>query len=93
MRTRLVAMKRTQDNWHPNYNKHYVKVTFHGNICGYDKTLIPCYRVSVWGNDDFGMDRDFEKEWEAKDMFRKITTRKLKFVNVEYLESLLFNIF
>ena len=89
----LIAFKRTQDDWYPNYNKHYVKVRFHGNISPPHQAYPPCYRVSVWGNDDIGMNRDFENEWEAKDMFRKITTRKVKFVNYECLEALGFEMY
>lgn len=90
----MIAIKRTEDWWCGNYNRNYVKVQFHGNIIppGYVPDT-PCYRVSVWGNDDFGMDLDFEVEHEAKDMFRHITNRRVKNVNIDWLESLGFKVF
>lgn len=52
--TRLEQFKFTTDDFSPNFDERYVKV----GICH----LYPSgqWRVSVWGNDDIGMIRDFE---------------------------------
>lgn len=90
----MIAIKRTEDWWCGNYNRNYVKVKFHGNLTPPSEELnVPCYRVSVWGNDDLGMVYDVELEYEAKDMFRYITSRRVKNINMDWLESLGFEWF
>jgi hypothetical protein len=63
---RVDAFKRTSGQWYPNYhleNHELVKVSF----C----QTGPCpsengdWRVCAWGNDDFGMEKDFQEREEA----------------------------
>jgi len=49
------------------------------------------YRVSVWGNDDFGMDRDFTTHLEAKKMFNQLD--RMSYINQKDLFDLGFERF
>ena len=67
----ITLFKNTTDNWCPNYHENLVQVTFHGNIQPYIKDD-PCYRVSVWGADDMGMEYDTKNENEAYTLFMQV---------------------
>jgi len=63
---RVDAFKRTSGQWYPNYHldsHELVKVSF--------GQTGPCpsengdWRVCAWGNDDFGMEKDFQEREEA----------------------------
>jgi len=71
------CFKKTQDNWCGNYYNELVKLTFHGNITPYRE--IPTYRVSVWGNDNMGMEFDTKNERTAHFIFQQVIG--LEYVN------------
>ena len=85
--------KRTHDCWYGNYDNDEVKLIYHGDILQHQKNSgeVPLYRVSVWGNDDFGMTFDTTDENEAKELY--ILLSEKPFIDKEYLQSLKFNIF
>lgn len=66
---RVEVMKKTQDDWYPCFNEDEVRLTFHGVINGYKDKELWVWRVSCWGNDDFGIDKDFHSSKEAKEVF------------------------
>jgi hypothetical protein len=82
------AYKRTSDNFCGNFkveNSNYielVEVMYHGNIALFEEEEI--YRVSVWGDDDCGMEYDTPNKEEAIGVFmdviglKAITFDKLK---------------
>jgi len=69
---RVEVFKRTQDDWYGNYKvvgdqrvSDLVEVSF--------LNLMPSgWRVCVWGNDDCGLERDFESESEAWNIFLQV---------------------
>lgn len=88
---------KTYENWHPSYkfegdtqldgleDKYLLRLSF-GKILHYtDKEY---YRVCVWGQDDFGMEKDFSKDQykEAEIVFMKILSQK--YLSKGYLEQL-----
>lgn len=77
--------KKTQDNWFPNYRDDVVRVTFHGNIGSSED---PCCRVSVWGEDDCGMEYDCDTESEAWNIFLQVIN--MKYVNKAALKEMRF---
>ena len=74
---RFLVFKETSDNWYGNYIvtspyvKELVEVEFHGNIA-LPKEPVPFYRVSVWGNDDCGMEFDCDNEKLALSVFMEV---------------------
>jgi hypothetical protein len=71
---RVEVFKRTQDDWYGNYRvvgdqrvSDLVEVSFLSLEPGQTS-----WRVCVWGNDDCGMELDFEKETEAWNMFLQV---------------------
>jgi len=90
------VLKPTLESWHGNYtldgwyygvqHQGFVEVTFCGNICTYDTTLVPVWRTCVWGNDDCGMEFDCDTEAEAWNKFLQVIG--MKFVNRAELVSL-----
>jgi hypothetical protein len=83
---RVEVFKRTQDDWYGNYKvvgdqrvSDLVEVTF--------MNLLPTgWRVCVWGNDDFGLECDFESEAEAWNIFLQVIGQE--FVNQQALRDL-----
>lgn len=67
-------MVRTNEDWYPSYFETsdtgetlaMVKVSLH--------KLDKGYRVSVWGNDDFGLERDFSGPCESLYCYQAITS-------------------
>jgi hypothetical protein len=60
---RVDAFKRTSGKWYPNYhleNHELVKVSFCQDQAGPRN-----WWVSAWGNDDFGMEKEFQDREEA----------------------------
>jgi hypothetical protein len=52
----------TSDDWYPNFKGNLVRVRLHLS-CG--EQAKPFLRVSVWGNDDTGMELDFDAKDSA----------------------------
>jgi hypothetical protein len=75
---KMTVFKRTQDQWYGSYKLEesdngdmLVEVTF--TQTGPDPDLgLGKWRVCVWGNDDCGMERDFDLEGEALHLFYHI---------------------
>lgn len=71
---KLVKFKDTDDDWYPSHPKDQVKVICHLNM---DNNGQIWHRISVWGDDDFGMEKDFEGKDMVKDveaLYRMITS-------------------
>lgn len=75
---RTSIYKLTQDDWHGNYfvemsGNHClgeaVEVIFNGNITTNEA---PIWRVSIWGTDDFGMEKDFYCQKAASNCFVEV---------------------
>lgn len=89
---RVEVFKRTQDEWYGNYKivgdrrvSDLVEVSFLQLM----PTVVPSafnWRVCVWGNDDCGMERDFENETEAWTVFLQVIGQQ--YVNRNGLISL-----
>ena len=77
---RMTVMMPTLDDWYPNH-----KLVNHssGLIDGVEVSFFELrpwskrpvmWRVCVWGNDDCGMERDFESRTNALAMYKKVTS-------------------
>ena len=82
---RVEVFKRTRDNWYGNYQvvgdcrvSDLVEVSF-VKLLPYEEDNRLNWRVCVWGNDDCGMEKDFEKEAEAWNVF-------LQVIGLEYVD-------
>lgn len=62
---RIVKHIATRENWYPTNANGKVRVFLLRLSTGQ-------WRVCVWGDDDFGLERDFKDRGEAKGLFRKI---------------------
>ncbi|MCA9495832.1 MAG: hypothetical protein KC589_02730 [Nanoarchaeota archaeon] len=58
---RIDVFKKTSDDWYPNYPNDMVKVSFL-KLPNILQNSDDEWRVCVWGNDDFGLERDFQSE-------------------------------
>ena len=58
-RTKLVP---TKDNFFPNFPGDMVKVSWHNNE----------FRVSVWGDDDMGLEKYFDNKIDAENCFNEL---------------------
>ncbi len=76
-RRRSSFFKETYDDWHPSYKIEgpdarypggYVCVSLHRNFT-FEGGL---HRVSVWGQDDTGMDRDFDFLPDAEALYIRL---------------------
>lgn len=66
--THYDAMVATVDDWHPNFERHLVRVSFY--------ELSPSkWRVCVWGSDDCGMERDFASRATAEQSYVALINR------------------
>ena len=54
----------TTDQWYGNWNDKFVKLIYNGKLDD------GSFRVSCWGTDDFGIDKDFNTEREAIEIFK-----------------------
>jgi len=75
--------KPTTDDWYPNFENNTIQIS-----------LLPLndgtFRVCAWGNDDFGMELDFESLGEAEYIFD--TIEKYSIVNKQDLYDLGFEV-
>lgn len=74
---RINVYKETDDDWYGNYRvegddrvSNLVCVSF--TQTGPNPPINGDWRVCVWGNDDFGMERDFEDEATALNIFYQV---------------------
>jgi hypothetical protein len=74
----------TNENWHPTREDGTLSAGLHW-IMPTDQ-----WRVCFWGEDDSGMERDFDNYCEALEMFRKTTS--VKCVTVAYLKKMGFRL-
>jgi hypothetical protein len=56
----------TPDNFHPCFNNNDVAVSLHKNHKNN-------YRIAVWGDDDYGLEKDNMTNNEAYTLFKKIS--------------------
>lgn len=63
IKIRQEIFKQTLDDWYPNFHGNKAKLIYHGDI-SWREEQNSCYRVSCWGNDDFGINKDFKSETE-----------------------------
>jgi hypothetical protein len=74
-----IVYKETDDNWHGNFaisqNKAAVKVTL--GQTGPNPPYNGQWRVGVWGNDDYGMVKDFSTEADAEITFIRLCKWKM----------------
>lgn len=89
---KIEVFKPTQDDWHGNYllkrpseiqGLGLVSVVF--TQTGPKPPFKGLWRVCVWGNDDCGMEKDFEDQVEALNVFYRVI--EWKFVNKEILKQ------
>lgn len=69
----VIVFKRTKDNWYPLYrtfNEDLVAVKF--CMTGPKPPEDGLFRVCVWGADDFGMEKDFYDETEARNCYLEL---------------------
>jgi hypothetical protein len=57
--------KKTDDQWYGNFNSDECRLS----ICKAGRY----YRVSVWGNDDFGIEKDFDSSFAAEMTFSDLS--------------------
>jgi hypothetical protein len=50
----------TQDDWYPNFIRNTVRVRVYETLSVRHTVLHYSARISVWGSDDLGMEKDFE---------------------------------
>ena len=89
---KMTVFKRTQDDWYGSYKlaesftgDMLVKVSF--TQTGPDPELgLGKWRVCVWGNDDCGMERDFDHDGDALHLFYHIIS--WTYVNKDQLSNL-----
>jgi len=63
-------MVKTTDDFYPNWPGDFVSVSLNfpsKKVYEYDT-----FRVSVWGEDDFGLEREFGSKEDATNYFNKI---------------------
>lgn len=87
MKTKESCFVQTEDDFLPSFKrdgKMFVEVLFSPLI---DNT----YRVGVWGNDDFGMIRDYTNSADATTMYRKI--KILPSISIPWLKENGFSVF
>jgi hypothetical protein len=76
---RVVRVK-TSENWHPTFPDG----TLRASLLWMKPT--DQWRVCFWGDDDFGMERDFDSYIDALEVFRKTTSQKD--VTASYLDTM-----
>lgn len=86
----IVAYKLTQDDWYPNFflddrETNLIRVSL-TQISPLNKK--ETWRVAVWGNDDIGMNKDFENEHAKKHAVAEFQAVFMEqYVNKEWLRS------
>lgn len=87
---RSYIYKLTNDNFYKNHFGNKVKLMYHGDITPCNVGTHRTYRVSVFGNDDFGMVFDSCIFKEVIDMFFILS--QMKVINKEDLKELGFRV-
>lgn len=85
---RTEVFKKTDDDWCPSYlddnGVSHVKVSLL-RLTGSKYT----HRVCVWGNDDYGLEKDFDDELKGSEMFELIAGQEK--LNIKDLKDLGFS--
>lgn len=88
----LYFLKKTDDNWYGNVNGDSVEITLHYiKAPALLKDGKKFWKISCWGNDDYGIFKDFFSSKEAMDTFFEL--KKLPKVNKQYLFDRGFEVF
>lgn len=86
---RVSVFKYTEDDWYPPfYLRHNAEETYklvEVSLLEYS-TKLGTFCVCAWGEDDFGLEKEFSNLEEAKQVFEDIISQKL--VSTEYLRNL-----
>lgn len=73
---KVEVYKKTTDDWCPSLASQYADLNFVRvaflKLETYDKYHAEQWRVCCWGEDDFGMERDYDSESEAWTTFLQI---------------------
>ena len=94
---KVEVFKKTQDDWYGNYKivgdcrvSDLVEVSF----MSLGPSVLPGqknWRVCVWGNDDCGMERDFEDETEAWNIFLQVIghqyVNRVSLINLNFVSA------
>lgn len=83
----VLVFKRTKDNWHPPYqtiNENLVAVKLWTTDPKPPEEGL--FRVCVWGAVDFGMEKDFNDETEARNCYLELLS--MDTVDIEPLKDL-----
>ena len=91
MKNKITVYKETQSNWYPNYtlkgyNKMLVQINFGKLLTLSNSDNGFNYRVSIWGEDDYGLEKDFINRREAYECFTHIIS--MEYVNIQDLKNL-----
>jgi hypothetical protein len=65
------VLKVTHDDWYPCIDDKYVSLKYVGLLTD------GMYRVCVWGGDDFGLEKDYSTEEEAKEVYERLKATKV----------------
>jgi hypothetical protein len=92
-RLRAKAFKLTDDDWYSNYKlaessnalEHRTRLV-EVSLLSLGPVLGDGTRVCVWGNDDCGMERDFDNQADATACFMDVLTQLV--VNKKWLKSI-----
>ncbi len=76
---KLECFKRTKDDWCPNYKKNLVRLFYVPLTDG-------TFRVAVWGNDDLGMEFDYQDSRAALNIYEFLS--KQKYINFDTCKKL-----
>lgn len=90
-RAQIEVYKKSSDDWYGNYYTELVLIGFTHLIAIPSCNHTEQWRVSAWGNDDFGMIKDFDNRDEAFNCF--ISVINLEDVTHDSLKELGFEIF
>lgn len=65
----------TQDDWYPNHARNTVRIRVHEIFMNSSKTKKSFWwgRISIWGADDTGMEKDFDLSNNEQDRQEQIT--------------------
>jgi hypothetical protein len=92
---RIEVFIKTDEDWYGNFkiegDKRYEKDRFVRLSMSKLMGEPQMWRVAVWGNDDLGMDLDFQRKSEAKEMFSILALKGV--INRKLLTRLGFNRF
>lgn len=70
-KTKIKVYKDTVDDWYPNFENNLVSVSIHP-----DNSYGNEWRLSVWGDDDFGLEKLYKTEDAVLTEFMQIISKE-----------------